>query len=137
MDFRLHPCAPLLLSFWLSLPGLLCCPFIFWQSQYAGIVFLLIWLALSVLLGQAVGRTLRGSARAGQLNVSCGVLFKCTWRLPLRFVTGITRLESPLMHLFHCCTLIIHTSGRVLVLPALSNVEAIQLSALFQREAGA
>lgn len=136
MDFRLHPCAPLLLSVWFCLPGALCFPFIYWQTHTAGIVFLVLWLCLSVLLGQSLGRTLRGSARAGQLNVSCGVLFKGTWRLPLRFITGITRLESPLMQLMHCCTLVVHTSGRAVILPALSDAVAIQLSALLQREAG-
>lgn len=136
MQFRLHPCAALLLSFWFCLPGALCFPFIFWQSHTAGIVFLALWLCLSVLLGQSVGRSLHGNVYAGQLTLCCGVLFKGSWRLPLRFITGITRLESPLMLLTHCCTLVVHTSGRAVILPALSNADAVQLTALLQREAG-
>ena len=134
MDFRLHRQAPLLISLWLALPGAVVCPFVLWQSLAAGLTLTAVWLVLALGIGCSVGFSLRGSARAGQLHIRSGVLFKTTWRLPLRFITGVTRLETPLMQLLHCCTLTVHTSGRVVVLPAISEGVAIQLTALLQQE---
>ena len=136
MDFRLHPRASLFITLWLCLPGAVLCPFIFWQTVTGGAVFSVIWAAAAAVLGFSWGRTLRGSARAGVLTVCVGILFKFTWRLPLRYVTGITRLETPLMQLSGTCALVVHTSGRALLLPAISEAAAIQLAALLQREAG-
>ena len=136
MDFRLHPRASLFITLWLCLPGVLLCPFVFWQSIPGGAVFSAVWAGIALVLGWSWGHTLRGSARAGVLAVQVGLLFKFTWRLPLRYVTGLTRLETPLMQLSGTCALVVHTSGRALLLPALSEAAAIQLAALLQREAG-
>ena len=135
MEFCLHPRAALILTVWLCLPGALLCPFFFWRGAWAGLVFTGLWLLAALALGNSLGRTMRGTAQAGQLIVRCGVLFKCCWRLPLRYITGITRLETPLTLLTHCCSLIVHTSGRAVFLPALDNDTASQLTALLQREA--
>lgn len=136
MEFRLHPRAPIILSVWFCLPGALLCPFIFWQSFLWGVAFLVLWVLAALALGVSLGRTMRGTAKAGQLIVCCGLLFKCSWRLPLRYITGLTRLETPLTLLTHCCTLVVHTSGRAVVLPALGDEIATQLTNLLQREAG-
>lgn len=136
MDFRLHPRAPLILTLWFSLPGLVLCPFIFWQSFWGGVVFALVWGGLALFLGVSIGSTMQGSARMGQLHIGCGILFKLTWRMPLRFITGFTRIETPLLHLFRCCTLVVHSSGRLLVLPAIREAQAIQLEAYLQQEDG-
>ena len=134
MEFRLHPSAPPLIALWLALPGLLICPFVLWQSLAAGLCFGLAWLGCAVVLGLSMGHTLRGSARAGELYVTCGVLFKLTWRIPLRFITGLTRQETPLLQLLHSCILVVHSSGRVLLLPVLSEGQALQLVAILQQE---
>ena len=46
----LPPRARRVLCVWAAVPGLVCAPFAFWQSVWAGAVFCVIWAALVALL---------------------------------------------------------------------------------------
>lgn len=49
----LPPRARAVLCVWAAIPGLLCAPFVFWQSLFAGLCFCAVW-GLLVLAGASV-----------------------------------------------------------------------------------
>lgn len=120
-QFRLEPAACRVLGLWLFFPGAILAPFLFWQSFWLGAVFLVVWSILSLVLLPLRARSLRCILSFGEIRVDCGFLFKTSRRLPLRFVTGASRIGSPLLRWCGCSLLLIYSSGTTLVLPGLSN----------------
>lgn len=120
------------LGLWLFLPGAVIAPFIFWQSFWGGAVFLVAWSLLSLWLAPLRAHSLEGSVSLGEVRLSQGILFKSSYRVPTRFVTGTSRYETLLMRACHCCLLLVYTSGTVLVLPGIRSDTADQLVAALQ-----
>ncbi len=127
MEIRCSPGAALVFGLWWCVPGLALSPFVFWQSLAAGAVFVLGWCGAALLTCRVRLGSLRGRVRAGELSVSRGVLFQTTRRMPTRFISGVTRLETPLLRRFHASLVVVHSPAGALLLPALDADDARRL----------
>lgn len=127
LQFKLDPAARRVLGLWLFLPGALVCPFLFWRSFVWGAVFLIGWSVLSLWLCPLWAASFQASVTLGEVRVEYGLLFKIRRRVPSRFVTGVSRMSTPLLHSCGCSLILIHTSGTALWLPGLSNETADQV----------
>ena len=68
-----------------------------------------------------------GRLRAGELSVSRGVLFQTTRRMPTRFISGVTRVETPLLRRLHASLVVVHSPAGTLLLPGLDADDARRL----------
>ena len=132
LHFTLEPAACRVIGLWALLPGAVAAPFLFWQGFAPGAFFAAVWLILSLVLIPARAASLRGMLSRGELQVTTGILFKVHRRLPARFVTGFTRIGTPLLRSCGCCLLILYSSGVVIFLPGLSNGTADGLLAALE-----
>lgn len=128
MEYRLHARGLAVLTLWLSLPGGLLSAFVFWQSVLAGAVFLGLWLAGAAGLCLGRGGSVRVRLAQGELQVRAGLLFKTVKRMPVRFVSGVDLLATPLLRWAGCRVLAVHSAGVVLVLAALTEADAAALA---------
>ena len=103
----LPPRARAVLCVWAAIPGLLCAPFVFWQSLFAGLCFCAVW----------------------------GLLVLALRLIPRRAVTGVQLLRTPLLWLAGASVLIVRCPGGLLVLPGVPSVQADALAAILSEDA--
>jgi len=132
LRFTLDPAACRVIGLWLFIPGAVMAPFLFWQSTFAGLFFVIPWSIISLWLVPLHARSLEGSISLGEVRIRRGILFKCSRRIPTRFVTGSCRLGTPLLRSLHCSVLVLYTSGTFLLLPGLADSDADQLLSLLE-----
>lgn len=127
LHFRICSAGIKITALWLLLVGILLAPFIFWQSFWIGVVFCVLWTGFSVVYLPFSLHSFEGSISLGELRTSQGILFKTNHRIPTRFITGVTKLQTPLLRLTKCSFLIIYTSGTFVLIPGIADDIAKQL----------
>lgn len=127
MEIRCSAAGALVMGLWWWVPGLALSPFVFWQSPVAGLVFLVGWCGAASLTCRVRLGSLRCWLRGGELAVSRGVLFQTTRRMPARFISGVTRLETPLLRRLHASVVVVHSPAGALLLPGLQADDARRL----------
>ena len=127
MEIRCCPAGVLVTGLWWCVPGLALAPFVFWQSWLAGLFFLPGWCGAALLICRVRLGSLRGRLRAGELGVRRGVLFCTEQRMPTRFISGVTRIETPLLRRAGACLVVVHSPAGALLLPALEAGDALRL----------
>lgn len=132
LHFRIDPAGARVLGLWLFVPGAAAAPFLFWQTFWGGAAFLVAWSLASLWLAPLRAGSLRGSVSLGEVRLSQGILFKSSYRVPTRFVTGISRFRTPLLRACRCSLLLIYTSGAVLLLPGVADETADRLTEALQ-----
>ena len=116
----LPPRARRVLCVWAAVPGLVCAPFAFWQSVWAGAVFCVIWATL-VALVRARCCSFVAALTADSVTVQSGVAIPVLHRIPRRAVTGVQLLRTPLLWLAGASVLLVHCPGGLLVLPGVPS----------------
>ena len=134
MEYRLQRRGLAVLALWLCLPGCALSAFFFWQSVPAGLVFLCAWVAAALILCLGRGASVRVRCERGELQVQAGVVFRTLKRLPVRFVSGVQVLSTPLLAWAGCRILTVHSAGIVLALAGLTAEDAQRLAALLGGE---
>ena len=133
----LPPRARRVLCVWAAVPGLVCAPFAFWQSVWAGAVFCAVWAAL-VALVRARCCSFVAALTADSVTVQSGVAVPVLRRIPRRAVTGVQLLRTPLLQLLRtpllwaagCTVLLVRSPGLQLVLPGIPAAQATALAAV-------
>ena len=120
----LPPRARRVLCVWAAVPGLVCAPFAFWQSVWAGAVFCVIWAAL-VALVRARCCSFVAALTADSVTVQAGVAIPVLRRIPRRAVTGVQLLWAA-----GCTVLLVRSPGLQLVLPGIPAAQATALAAV-------
>ena len=113
----LPPRARAVLCVWAAVPGLLCAPFVFWQSLPAGVVFCLLWAALVVVVYQRAC-SYAAALGAETLTVYSGIVFPLRRAVRRKAVTGLFQLRTPLLRLAGVSVVVITAPGTRLILPA-------------------
>ena len=130
----LPPRARRVLCVWAAVPGLVCAPFAFWQSVWAGAVFCVIWAAL-VALVRARCCSFVAALTTDSVTVQSGVAIPVLRRIPRRAVTGVQLLRTPLLWLAGASVLLVHCPGGLLVLPGVPSVQADTLASILTEDA--
>lgn len=130
----LPPRARRVLCVWAAVPGLVCAPFAFWQSVWAGAVFCAVWAAL-VALVRVRCCSFVAALTADSVTVQSGVAVPVLRRIPRRAVTGVQLLRTPLLWLAGASVLIVRCPGGLLVLPGVPSVQADALAAILSEDA--
>lgn len=130
----LPPRARRVLCVWAAVPGLVCAPFAFWQSVWAGAVFCAVWAAL-VALVRARCCSFVAALTADSVTVQAGVAIPVLHRIPRRAVTGVQLLRTPLLWLAGASVLLVHCPGGLLVLPGVPSVQADTLASILTEDA--
>ena len=112
--------------------GTLLAPFVIWQSLFIGFLIYAIWAIFACVVVPMNLHSFQGSISLGEVRISKGILLKTSHRIPTRFVTGVTRLQTPLLRLANCSVLILYTSGTFILLPGISNNMADQIIHVIQ-----
>ena len=94
----LPPRARAVLCVWAAIPGLLCAPFVFWQSLFAGLCFCAVW-GLLVLALRLRACSFVAALSPRSLTVQAGIAFPVLRQIPRRAVTGVQLLRTPLLWL--------------------------------------
>lgn len=94
----LPPRARAVLCVWAAVPGLLCAPFVFWQSLFAGLCFCAVW-GLLVLALRLRACSFVAALSPRSLTVQAGIAFPVLRQIPRRAVTGVQLLRTPLLWL--------------------------------------
>ena len=123
------PRAQAVLCLWAAVPGLLCAPFVFWQSVPAGVVFCLLWAALTAAL-RLRACSFAAALTPRHLTVYAGIAFPVFRQVPRRAVTGVQLLRTPLLWLAEASVLVVRTPGTLLALPGVPAPQADALAAL-------
>lgn len=127
------PRARAVLCLWCTVPGLLCAPFVFWQSLYAGAVLCLLWAGLVFLLWARMCSFAAVLTR-GSLIVHAGAAFVVTRQVPRRAVTGVQLLRTPLLWMAGGSVLVVRSPGGQLLLPGVPSVQADALCAILTED---
>ena len=130
----LPPRARRVLCVWAAVPGLVCAPFAFWQSAWAGAVFCAVWAAL-VALVRARCCSFVAALTADSVTVQAGGAIPGRHRIPRRAVTGVQLLRTPLLWLAGASVLIVRWPGGLLVLPGVPSVQADTLASILTEDA--
>ena len=122
------------LCVWAGVPGLVCAPFVFWQSIAAGCVFCAVWTAL---VFEVWVRSCSFAAwlTPKDLVMQAGVAVPAARQLPRQAVTGLFALRTPLLWLAGASVLIVRCPGGLLVLPGVPSVQADALAAILSEDA--
>ena len=118
----LPPRARRVLCVWAAVPGLVCAPFAFWQSVWAG--------AVLVALVRARCCSFVAALTADSVTVQSGVAIPVLHRIPRRAVTGVQLLRTPLLWAAGCTVLLVRSPGLQLVLPGIPAAQATALAAV-------
>ena len=117
------------LCVWAAVPGLVCAPFAFWQSVWAG--------ASLRYLGGAGGAcpgrrccSFVAALTTDSVTVQAGVAVPVLRRIPRRAVTGVQLLRTPLLWAAGCTVLLVRSPGLQLVLPGIPAAQATALAAV-------
>lgn len=130
----LPPRARAVLSVWAAIPGLLCAPFVFWQSLFAGLCFCAVW-GLLVLALRLRACSFVAALSPRSLTVQAGIAFPVLRQIPRRAVTGVQLLRTPLLWLAGASVLLVHCPGGLLVLPGVPSVQADTLASILTEDA--
>ena len=135
----LPPRARRVLCVWAAVPGLVCAPFAFWQSVWAGAVFCAVWAAL-VALVRARCCSFVAALTADSVTVLYGVLGNhesemiyggVDDQLAEKFSeAGVQLLRTPLLWAAGCTVLLVRSPGLQLVLPGIPAAQATALAAV-------
>lgn len=109
----LPPRARAVLCVWAAIPGLLCAPFVFWQSLFAGLCFCAVW-GLLVLALRLRACSFVAALSPRSLTVQAGIAFPVLRQIPRRAVTGVQLLRTPLLWLAGASVLLVHCPGGLL-----------------------
>ena len=122
------------LCVWAGVPGLVCAPFVFWQSIAAGCVFCAVWTAL---VFEVWVRSCSFAAwlTPKDLVMQAGVAVPAARQLPRQAVTGLFALRTPLLWLAGCSVLVVHGPGAQLILPGVPARQAQALAAALTEDA--
>ena len=130
----LPPRARRVLCVWAAVPGLVCAPFAFWQGMLPGVLFCLVWAALTAFVWvRACSFVAALGPRTVTLQV--GITFPLLRQIPRRAVTGVQLLRTPLLWLAGCTVLIVRSPGLFLVLPGIPADQAAALAAVLMEDA--
>jgi len=130
--FKLDKKGVAVVCLWALVPGAAAAPFIFWQSIGAGLVFAALWLGMCLGWLPARCESFEGSVTLGEVQMSSGLLFKTSRRIPTRWVSASARFSTPLLRRCRCCVLVLSTSGTLAVLPGISDADADSLLSYLQ-----
>ena len=125
----LPPRARAVLCVWAAVPGLLCAPFVFWQSLFAGLCFCAVW-GLLVLALRLRACSFVAALSPRSLTVQAGIAFPVLRQIPRRAVTGVQ-----LLRLAGASVLLVRCPGGLLVLPGVPSVQADALAAILTEDA--
>ena len=130
----LPPRARRVLCVWAAVPGLVCAPFAFWQGVLPGVLFCLVWAALTAFVWV---RACSFVAALGPrtITLQVGITFPLLRQIPRRAVTGVQLLRTPLLWLAGCTVLIVRSPGLFLVLPGVPADQAAALAAVLMEDA--
>lgn len=92
----LPPRARAVLCVWAAVPGLLCAPFVFWQSLFAGLCFCAVW-GLLVLALRLRACSFVAALSPRSLTVQAGIAFPVMRQIPRRAVTGVQLLRKTIL----------------------------------------
>lgn len=122
------------LCVWAGVPGLICAPFVFWQSIPAGCVFCALW---AVLVFEVWVRACSFAVflTRRELVVQSGVAVPITRQLPRRAVTGVWALRTPLLWAAGCSLLLVRGPGVQLFLPGVPAQQAQALTEALTEDA--
>lgn len=84
----LPPRARRVLCVWAAVPGLVCAPFAFWQSVWAGTVFCAVWAAM-VALVRARCCSFVAALTADSVTVQSGIAIPVLHRIPAAQATAL------------------------------------------------
>ena len=118
---------------WAAVPGVLCAPFVFWQSAAAGCGFCALWAGF-VFAVWARCCSFVALLTAGHTAVRAGIAVPIVRQLPRRSVTGVWMLRTPLLWLAGCTVLVVRGPGAHLVLPGIDAPAAQALAAVLMEE---
>ena len=118
-----------MLCVWAAVPGLLCAPFVFWQSLFAGLCFCAVW-GLLVLALRLRACSFVAALSPRSLTVQAGIAFPVLRQIPRRAVTGVQLLRTPLLWAAGCTVLLVRSPGLQLVLPGIPAAQATALAAV-------
>ena len=127
------PRARAVLCGWAGVPGLVCAPFVFWQSIPAGCIFCAVWAAL-VFEVWVRSCSFAAFLTRKELVVQSGVAVPVTRQLPRRAVTGVWALRTPLLWLAGCSVLVVRGPGVQLFLPGVDTLQAQALAAVLMED---
>ena len=122
------------LCVWAGVPGLVCAPFVFWQSIAAGCIFCALWAGL-VFAVWARACSFTAVLTARNTAVRAGIAVPITRQLPRRAVTGVWTLRTPLLWLAGCSVLVVRCPGAQLILPGVPARQAQALAAALTEDA--
>lgn len=122
------------LCVWAGVPGLVCAPFVFWQSLFAGCIFCALWAGL-VFAVWARACSFTAVLTARNTAVRAGIAVPITRQLPRRAVTGVWMLRTPLLWLAGCSVLVVRCPGAQLILPGVPAPQAQALAAALTEDA--
>ena len=125
----LPPRARAVLCVWAAIPGLLCAPFVFWQSLFAGLCFCAVW-GLLVLALRLRACSFVAALSPRSPTVPAGIAFPVLRQIPRRAVTGVQLLRTPLLWAAGCTVLLVRSPGLQLVLPGIPAAQATALAAV-------
>ena len=125
----LPPRARAVLCVWAAIPGLLCAPFVFWQSLFAGLCFCAVW-GLRVLAWRRRAGSFVAALSPRSRTVQAGIAFPVLRQIPRRAVTGVQLLRTPLLWAAGCTVLLVRSPGLQLVLPGIPAAPATALAAV-------
>ena len=122
------------LCVWAGVPGLVCAPFVFWQSIAAGCVFCAVWTAL---VFEVWVRSCSFAAwlTPKDLVMQAGVAVPAARQLPRQAVTGLFALRTPLLWMAGCSVLVVRCPGAQLILPGVPGRQAQALTAALTEDA--
>ena len=128
------PRARAVLCVWAGIPGLVCAPFVFWQSIPAGCAFCVLWAVLVFAIWvRCCSFTARLTLRS--LAVQSGVAVPLARQLPRRAVTGVWALRTPLLWMAGCSLLIVRGPGVQMLLPGVPAPQAQALTEILMEDA--
>ena len=122
------------LCVWAGVPGLVCAPFVFWQSIAAGCIFCALWAGL-VFAVWARACSFTAVLTARNTAVRAGIAVPITRQLPRRAVTGVWMLRTPLLWLAGCSVRVGRCAGAQLSLPRVGGRHAQALAAALTEDA--
>ena len=129
----LPPKARRVLCLWAAVPGVLCAPFAFWQSVFAGGLFCLLWVALVAVIWVRACSFV-AALREQNITIQVGVAFPILRQIPRRAVTGVQLLRTPLLWINGCTVLLVRSPGLFLALPGIPVEQASALAAVLMED---
>ena len=127
MEIRIRTSGSTVVGFWFCLLGAGLSAFVFWQSILAGLIFLAGWCGASMGICRLRGASVRGRLTGSEIEVSRGLFFKTVRRLPTRFISGVYRLDTPLLRRARASIVLVYSPAGVLLLPGMDAQDAARL----------